>query len=872
MSHIEDILDKLQKVKPSGKGYTALCPAHSDKNASLSITKDRNGKILLYCHAGCEFSEIVDALGLKESDLFPPKPEDDESKFHYVGKPYQYTDENGTVLYEVLRKEDGKGNKRFLQRQPNGQGGWIWNMDGIQRVPYHLPFIIKSVVAGSPVFIVEGEKDAMTLRNHQIVATCNAGGAGKWLSSYAKWFKGARVILLPDNDITGCEHMMDVAKSLNGVATSIHYVQLPNLAPKGDVTDWLKTHTKEELLKTVQQTAKEWTADTTIEPSEEAKKLGKEKPKSRKKYNSKQDKQSKSKKDAPQVPYDDSLPEIIVSNRQLRDITAESIEALAAGNKPEVLFVRSGSLVRLRPTDAIDGLSAIVDNVTIDIIRNRMSQTANYIKYTKTGEAISVPPPLDNAKDVLAVGQWPFPPLDAIVATPVVRADGTILTQPGYDRATRLYFKPEDGFAIPAIPEKPTAKQIESAKTIIHDILADFPFVSEADYANAIAMMLTPICRSAISGCIPLAIVNAPQPGSGKGLLTRVINLVTTGREPAMMTAPDNREEWRKTITTQLMQGNTLIVIDNVEHKLFDASLASVLTVACWTDRLLGTNKSVSIPNRACFTVTGNNVKLGGDLPRRCYWISINPQTSRPELRSGFRHSNLPDYVKRERAKIVTALLTLVKSWFVNDCQLPNTPILGSYEEWSRVIGGIMENAGIKGFLDNAEECRKEASEDDNEWEIFFNAINDIWEDNLFTTQDIDAQICFDNVFANALPEFLTDIRNNPKVSFARKLGNIFSKISGKCFGKNNIQIVKTACKNHNKTHWQVITNTISRSNVSLLVMPPATPCRKTEILENIEENTEKIENNFYIEGVGALTNKTNKLTQPENDDNVEVF
>lgn len=512
--------------------------------------------------------------------------------------------------------------------------------------------------------------------------------------------------------------------------------------------------------------------------------------------------------------YDDNLPEIVVSNRQLRDITAESIAAMEVGNKPESLFIRAGSLVRLRGSETDEGVVTIIDTATTNIIRCRMSQTANYIKLTRDGNPISVPPPEDNAKDVLAVGEWPFPPLDAVVATPVVRQDGTILTEPGYDRATRLFYRPEESFGLPTIPDKPTEDDVSTARAVIHDVIADFPFLSTADYANAVGMMLTPICRAAIQGCVPLAVVNAPQPGAGKGLLTTVCHIIATGREPAMMTAPDNREEWRKTITAQLMQGNTFVVIDNVEHKLFDASLASVLTLTRWTDRLLGSNKTVEVPNRACFIATGNNIKLGGDIPRRCYWVSINPCTSRPELRNGFRHSVLPDFVKRSRGSIVAALLTLARAWFVAGCPVPSTPIIGSYTEWSRVIGGILQHAGISDFLGNAEERRKDASEDDIAWEGFLSAIRDTWGTSQFTTQDVESHCEVDMQFVEILPDFLAEARRNPKISFARKLGAAFGKYSGKCFGEDDIKIEKTDYKAQNKAHWLVMTNQ-NRAQVS---------------------------------------------------------
>jgi putative DNA primase/helicase len=147
---------------------------------------------------------------------------------------YDYRQPDGTLLFQVVRR-DPKG---FSQRRPDGAGGWVWNLQGINPVLYRLP----ELLSGNPkesVFVVEGEKDADKLASLGFVSTTNPMGAGKWRPEYADALRGRDVVLLPDNDRQGHEHMESVALSLLGVASSIKLVNLPDLATKGDVSDWL---------------------------------------------------------------------------------------------------------------------------------------------------------------------------------------------------------------------------------------------------------------------------------------------------------------------------------------------------------------------------------------------------------------------------------------------------------------------------------------------------------------------------------------------------------------------------------------------------------------------------------------------------------
>ena len=159
---------------------------------------------------------------------------------------YNYPDQNGKLLFQVVRSEP----KRFWQRRPNGNGGWINEVKSLpELVPYRLPEVLKA----DKVCIAEGEKDCDRLAQLGIVSTCNPMGAGKWRAEYNRYFKGKQVFILPDNDPPGRDHAQNVARNLHGVAEIVKVLELLGLPEKGDVSDWLNAGgTREQLLSSVE--------------------------------------------------------------------------------------------------------------------------------------------------------------------------------------------------------------------------------------------------------------------------------------------------------------------------------------------------------------------------------------------------------------------------------------------------------------------------------------------------------------------------------------------------------------------------------------------------------------------------------------------
>ncbi len=266
---IHDILNQLGcRHRPDRDGnYKCRCPAHDDKQESLSVREGDKG-IVLKCFAGCQLDAICARLGMKPAELFwedsdrkpraqkpsrpkaPPKQYDSyEAAYGRLGKLqkiYPYTTEDGRLVFEVARIMTETG-KTFRQHRPadpsKGKFPIICSVPGdiSAGLIYHLPLVAAAIRDGKPVYVVEGEKDVETLEANGLTATTCPGGAKNWRRAHSEHLKGADVIVVPDNDPSGREHEQLVVAGCQGIAKSVRVVHLvdgyPELPVKGDITD-----------------------------------------------------------------------------------------------------------------------------------------------------------------------------------------------------------------------------------------------------------------------------------------------------------------------------------------------------------------------------------------------------------------------------------------------------------------------------------------------------------------------------------------------------------------------------------------------------------------------------------------------------------
>lgn len=249
--------------------WRGACPIHHGKNDNFAVEPD-TGR--WFCHSTCgrggDILELEAALNggdfpTRKAEVFrlvgriepeyrhngtrtngnsagaapsrPKKLTGSAGAWREVAR-YPYRDRDGNLLFEVIRYLKPDGEKVFRQCRPDGRGGMIWNLGGIERVPYRLPELLKA----ETVYLAEGEKDVHTLEGWGLVASCNPGGSGS-SGLYEEWtdyFRGRHIVILPDNDEPGRRHAGAVAAALLSAAASVRIVELPGLSVKGDVTDW----------------------------------------------------------------------------------------------------------------------------------------------------------------------------------------------------------------------------------------------------------------------------------------------------------------------------------------------------------------------------------------------------------------------------------------------------------------------------------------------------------------------------------------------------------------------------------------------------------------------------------------------------------
>ena len=225
----EEFVSRLDGVKRSGNGWEARCPAHKDRQASLSVSEGDDGRVLVTCHAGCQVADICHAMNIELKDLFTPDTAPVPVSTSEAEAVYPYEDEDGSLLYEVVRY---KNPKTFRQRRQVSDGEWVWNLQETRRVPYRLPEIIAAIHENRSVWICEGEKDADELCRLGFVATCNSGGSNSWKDEYAHYFKAAPwVMVVADCDTPGRKHAHQVAESLTNEGVKVKVI---DLAPERD--------------------------------------------------------------------------------------------------------------------------------------------------------------------------------------------------------------------------------------------------------------------------------------------------------------------------------------------------------------------------------------------------------------------------------------------------------------------------------------------------------------------------------------------------------------------------------------------------------------------------------------------------------------
>lgn len=407
------------------------------------------------------------------------------------------------------------------------------------------------------------------------------------------------------------------------------------------------------------------------------------------------------------------VPEIIVTNRQAEEVIDDAWSAVLTANDPPVLFRQGSGTTRLvREDDAVTITAAEPVHVLSRLIR-----VARWVQVKRTADGVETSdaprPPEFVAPDMAVAPDVRLPIVDSVAYGPVFDRGGRLLATSGYHPSARLWIEPTPDLAggLPTLT-------LAEAEEVIGDWLADFPFEGPADACNAVAFFLLLLTRRMVSGPTPLHLIEAPQEGTGKTLLGRVLCAGATGREPCLSAFAPREEERQKRITSALASGAPVVFLDNVKGTVESPSLELATTTMVWSDRILGVSRDVTVPVTAAWLATGNNLDPSADLARRIVPIRLARKVETPADATGFRHADIMAWTLANRPRLVAAGVAMVNHW-----QASGSPrgraTMGSYEAWAGVIGGILTSAGVPGFLDNLQAWRQKASGTRDDWGAF---------------------------------------------------------------------------------------------------------------------------------------------------------
>ena len=483
------------------------------------------------------------------------------------------------------------------------------------------------------------------------------------------------------------------------------------------------------------------------------------------------------------------VPQIEVSDRNLPDIMDELARALARlnGDAP-TLFHGATGLVRL----TVDKNSAdIIKPASLELLQGVAGDAANWVATSERGGPARAFPP----KSVCAVflerpEKWRnIPPLENIVNAPFFAPNGTLCDRSGYHPDAQTWLSLPSGFELP--DTSPTPENIEAARhLILEKALAGVAFADAASRAHAVAVMLLPVVRRMIRGATPIHLFDAPVQSSGKSYAARLV--ILPHARPVSMVDIQHPEEWEKSIFTAFLEGRTHLFFDNITGRLNSPTLASYITEPEKSQRVLGVLASATVKTwGAIWIATSNNASLSGDAVSRVVKIRLDTGMEAPESR---RFDFDPEtFILENRAQVFGALLTLVNAW-IADGKPAYTRQKHRFAQWSQIIGGILETAGIEGFLDNLESERENMAPEKDAWREFVCEWWKIHANNCITAKEL--------IEVALKCEGISGIIGE-KDGKAKRLGDLLSRKRDQIFA--DFQIQKAGEKSKFGVKWRLL-------------------------------------------------------------------
>jgi len=505
-------------------------------------------------------------------------------------------------------------------------------------------------------------------------------------------------------------------------------------------------------------------------------------------------------------------PEIYPST----DEQATVNQAVAALAQVDGIFQRAAKLVEIQeephaPESASPVLVPRIKELKTSVIRTKLSAAASFLKQSADGP-MEMHPPDWCVKSVADLGGWrDIPVLEGIVTSPVLRRDGSILTRPGYDRRTGLFYKQRHDLDLPGIPDRPTQEDAASAAAALKEIVTDFPFITPAHQSAWLSGVLTPLARFAYRGATPPHVFDANVAGTGKSLLVDSTFMIIAGTTAPRTPLPPDEKEMRKAISTYVLGGDQQILFDNVEGKFGGAALDAAVTSEVWNDRRLGGNEVIQAPMRLTFYATTNNLQFAGDMSRRALVIRLECFEENPEERSDFTHPNLLQWVESQRGGLLSAALTILRAYCVAGRPDVGLQPWGSFDAWSELVRGAIVWAGESDPIHARQDVLASADTKKNVLRLAIEAWEEFTSDVPFTTQGrtiSEALRCLERTrdeFPDPYPklrEAFDEMAGSNGKPNARSVGNRFRYMRRRVCGGKFLDT--NDAKSEHGTLWQV--------------------------------------------------------------------
>lgn len=670
-AEIERVAGTLVFDRRDGENYRFNCPVcKSHDNLSIRWLSDKNREVIK-CWNGCheDWPKLSKALRDVGCQLYW----DDDTSFIYRGA-------DGKPKYKetIYRKSDGTKStplNAFDGYDEAGRPKWkqgTGNMKGVERIPFQVPQLVKYPT--EELWFHEGPKHAAISEENGLLSTAFAGGAKRTVKWYEKWnryFEGREgIVLVPDwPSSVGIAYMLAIYEHLLPLGVPIRFVR----ARYGEDA-WDHFHGG--------GTAEDFVPLTLDEVKDKRAEL------------------------------DADSHFVDVSDASSGVLALES--AINSGWLPGV-YQREGHLVRLRIGEEGTRVGPLK-------VEDLLGLSAKYLDIQKSGTDGTLHPCLPDDKLCKAAlsgpsGPWKLPILRGVLDAPFVRADGSILQEPGYDRATRYYLDLRS--SAPVVPYRPSRDELKIARSwLLKELLIDFPWRSDGDKANYISVLISTVLRDYIGALMPLFVMDASMAGSGKTLLADIAGVSYGYSSYAWV---DKDDEIEKRITSILRRpGKPVIIWDNVGSRsaLYQPSIAKLLTSRTWTGRILGVSEDVELVNDRVWIATGRNINLDGDIASRIVRVRLVPQPN-PEKRSKFVIGDLSRWItdKSNADLLRYRLLLLARGWIAAGAPTVVKP-MRQFSDWSSKVGGFLDYYAIPGFM-SEEHADEDSPEEAREMEAF---------------------------------------------------------------------------------------------------------------------------------------------------------